>query len=809
MHPEDSSPIIAPASTVSGRRSTAGRAPAGGPDLRRKGLRRFLLTLPSQAVVALLLWLGVWLDLAPLPAAIGITVFSGLVLATLYLLLHTGLALKTRDPVLAFSQVLFSISQVALVCALIDAMRATSLLWLSVTLVYDIRRLPLRQLRLAAGLSLVMPALATLARIWLRPDGPGWRDDLLNIGLLMVALPVLVALSAQARAVRQRDLRQKEQMADTLAQLQRLSMRDSLTGLFNRRHMLRLLDEEVLRQQRSGQPLCVALLDIDFFKQVNDRYGHAMGDQVLQRFAQLGLEVFPEGADALARWGGEEFLLLMPGRTVRDAEAALRQLRDEVHRHDWAQLEPGLKPTFSAGLCSHDPVRGVAATLERADQALYRAKAGGRDRIELALGEAAAPREAAQASARPRLSAARRSADAPAARPPAAAPLSPAAPRAAEARPRRMQRAVDLVLGQNARVRIVMPRCLLSAIMYVACITALLTYILPEQLLTPAQGRVLLIHNLIGCVVPLTLVRSGLTARLRDPGITLLYMLWGFLGLMFAYALLPDARASVLQMICLSVVFGFLGLTPRQTQIAGAAAIGGLLVALAAMAHVEGLSFDPRRASLEVGMSCFILWLLTLQSHNHSTTRERVRRERDELVAASAQLERVMMRDPLTGLFNRQYMQGVLERERDRHQRGGAGFCVALVDLDHFKRINDSAGHAAGDAALCGFAAAAQTVLRETDVVCRWGGEEFLVLLPEAEPGPKGLQAMNRLREHVAAQRFCLGAPLLQVTFSAGIAAHVRGEPVAELLARADRALYTAKAGGRNRNVVAPPPAGP
>ena len=156
------------------------------------------------------------------------------------------------------------------------------------------------------------------------------------------------------------------------------------------------------------------------------------------------------------------------------------------------------------------------------------------------------------------------------------------------------------------------------------------------------------------------------------------------------------------------------------------------------------------------------------------------------------------MHDARRGRFNRQHMQHLLERECGRHRRSAVAFCVALVDLDHFKRINDGYGHRVGDEALAGFAAAAREVLRETDVLARWGGEEFLVLLPESEPVASGLLALDRLREALAARCLCPAAPQLQVTFSAGVAEYRPGEAIEQTLARADQALYAAKAAGRN-----------
>ncbi|AKJ31637.1 diguanylate cyclase [Caldimonas brevitalea] len=775
-----------------------------GQDLRRKGMRRFLITLRSHAVVMAVVWGGTLAGLGDVPRAIGVTLFTLVTLVGFYLLLRRGTVLTPADPVLAFSQAMFSIALVALVYALFEASRNTALLWLTVIIAYDIRRLPERQIRLAVGFSLLLPALVIGLRGWLRPETAGWFDSLLNLALLAVAMAVLITLSARARSVRRRDLEQRQQMARTLAQRRELSIRDALTGLYNRRHMLTRLDEEQRRQQRDGVPLCVALLDIDHFKQVNDHCGHPIGDAVLQRFAQLAQAAFPGDVDALARWGGEEFLLLMPATPLRDAEAAVQRLRDAVHGYDWGQHHAGLAVTFSAGVCLHLPECNMAETLEQADRALYQAKALGRDRVVVhGKMDHDGPQDPSRwAAARQRSEAQVRVPDLPPQ--PLQPPVADAPPPAPERRPA-FPRLADLVLGTDRRVRAVMPMCLLSSAMYVACITVLLAHLVPAGRTAHWSVWVLLAQNMIGCVVPPLLVRSGFTSRWRDPAITLPYVLWAGAGLTVAYAIVPMLRGAVLQMLSLVMVFGFMGLRPRQTKIAGGVVIAMLAVMAAVWIQFGPAWENPRRIVLEVSMSAAVLWLLTLQSHNHSSTRERVRRERDELAAAVAQVERLMMRDPLTGLFNRQYMQLALERECARHMRSGAGFCVALIDLDHFKRINDTCGHHVGDAVLIGFAEAARAALRETDVICRWGGEEFLVLLPHPGtlPGPAGLAAVDRLREHVAAQRFCAAAPQVQVTFSAGVALHAAGEGVSELVARADHALYQAKADGRDRCVLA------
>jgi diguanylate cyclase (GGDEF)-like protein len=208
-------------------------------------------------------------------------------------------------------------------------------------------------------------------------------------------LCALLAVTRVARRVHEQRSAQQAKLADTVAKLDELAMRDSLTGVFNRRYMQTMLEQELRRQVRRHYTLCVALLDIDHFKQVNDRYGHAVGDAVLRDVAQL-LSTALSAPFAVGRWGGEEFLVLFPECTLVDAQAALRRASQAVRAHDWAQHDPALQVSFSGGVCQHRPAQSAAAQLpdalrddlgdllERVDRALYAAKANGRNRIEAA-----------------------------------------------------------------------------------------------------------------------------------------------------------------------------------------------------------------------------------------------------------------------------------------------------------------------------------------------------------------------------------------------------------------------------------------
>lgn len=771
------------------------------------GRKRFWLAVPSYIGVLLLLWLGAYMGSIK-PAVVGLlTVALVVPLAAIFVAVHFGLALRTQDPMLAFTQSSFSIAIVAIGYAMLDDLRSTALLWLSVIIVFDLWRLPRQQVRLAMALCIVLPMLATVSRHYWHPVPLDWGLEFFTLLILAVVLPVLYLVSAQARAGRARHISQKQQMAQTLAQLHQLSMRDGLTGLYNRRHMLTLLDDEVRRSKRSGRPFTVALIDLDFFKRVNDEHGHATGDAVLREFAQIAREVFPDSADMFARWGGEEFLLLQAETNKGQARAALERLRLACHAHDWTQYAAGLQVTFSAGVCEHQRHDSGEHSLELADKALYEAKAQGRDRVVVHghMPQALADEPCAQ-PARDR----RRRVDTVVLEPGLHEALTwstvvadkvdeqtDAAIQATSVKGGR-ERLLALLCGTNPRLRAAMFMSMFGMCVYLSSIAGFLFYLIPSGVLPRAAGYGFVAHNVLAIVVTYTLLRLGVTARWRDPSFVLPQVLWGGAGVIIGYGMMPSTSPSTLQMVCVSLVFGFSKLRPKEALWVGRFYLAMMLSVLAVRALGGAAGFNARKEGLEVAMTCLVLWILSLQASRFSRIREKLRAEKKALQEATERVSQIMTRDPLTGLFNRQYMQVLLERECVRHQRSGRSFSVALIDLDHFKAVNDSRGHAVGDDVLTGFAQAAKAHLRDSDVLCRWGGEEFLVLLVGADPGANGVQAMARMRAALADLHLSPAAPDLKVTFSAGVAEHLADEPIDKTLQRADEALYAAKAAGRD-----------
>jgi diguanylate cyclase (GGDEF)-like protein len=208
--------------------------------------------------------------------------------------------------------------------------------------------------------------------------------------------------------------------------------------------------------------------------------------------------------------------------------------------------------------------------------------------------------------------------------------------------------------------------------------------------------------------------------------------------------------------------------------------------------HIQRLEIEKQRGTRNAlaGISVLVA-ALAVVSHG----RYRAKRRAAEL------LDKLSRTDPLTGLSNRRALLQSLERERQRGDRLGRPFSVILLDVDHFKRFNDRHGHEVGDRVLVGVAGALRGGAREVDEVARWGGEEFLVLLPECETsGAEELAA--RLQERIRALEVAGDEGPLKVTATLGVATRRSGEDVDAVVRRADAALYRGKEAGRDRVVV-------
>jgi diguanylate cyclase (GGDEF)-like protein len=360
-------------------------------------------------------------------------------------------------------------------------------------------------------------------------------------------------------------------------------------------------------------------------------------------------------------------------------------------------------------------------------------------------------------------------------------------------------RAEDWLFGNDRRQRNRLRRTLVaSGVYWLAAIGQLWSVRIGLADPRPAAA-------LVACLVPglggfYLLLRSGATRRLADPALTLPQMAYAIAVMAAAYLINPPLRGMLLMIVALVLMFAAFTLEPKASRLLGWIAVAVLGAAMAAGATLDPRVFDPTIERIHFAFAAGVLPVIALLAADLSSMRLRLKRQKADLQDALSRIHELATRDDLTGLVNRRRMEELAEREHRRALRGGRRPCLCLVDLDHFKRINDRHGHAAGDEVLRIFARQAEAAIRETDVLARWGGEEFLVLLPDTDPA-EAQQGLERLRQRLGRDE-TWGAQLhLRVSFSAGLTAWRGGEALRDALARADLALYEAKATGRGRIV--------
>lgn len=316
-----------------------------------------------------------------------------------------------------------------------------------------------------------------------------------------------------------------------------------------------------------------------------------------------------------------------------------------------------------------------------------------------------------------------------------------------------------------------------------------------------AGGRY--VSLLLGALAVMTLVyqlliETGATQEWREPSLSVPMALGLVIAFLIAAFPMNEARISAMILFFPLLLLVSFRLGARSLLALALLASVGYALMLALALATRGL-----RLSLSLEL---LQWLIfTLVALSFAVTgsgvnglRRSLAVKNQALADALEQVRDLAIRDDLTGLFNRRHIMEVLEHQKALADNQIYPFSVCYVDLDHFKRINDEYGHDMGDRVLRQFAEHTLDNLREGDYLARLGGEEFILVLPQSDLAGAGLVA-ERLRESWAARSFedCHGPPA--VSLSAGVANYRGQETVDQLLGRADRALYRAKTGGRNR----------
>lgn len=358
----------------------------------------------------------------------------------------------------------------------------------------------------------------------------------------------------------------------------------------------------------------------------------------------------------------------------------------------------------------------------------------------------------------------------------------------------------DLVFGRDAKQRRSLVVLMLTAFVHAVSI-AMLAYGTLQGLFPHGPALALAAMMIFSTGGFFVVIRSGLNKRFADPTLGFPQAIAAQTLAGGAYAVTGPIHASALMLFALVMIFGMFDMKVRHARALAIYTIVMLGVIILWRTHTDPAIYIAQLELIYFVLAATVLGAISQLAILLSTMRRRLNSQKAELRQALAHIQEMATHDELTGLANRRHILDLLNEHALRHARGGPSFYVAMADLDHFKTINDTHGHAVGDEALRAFAKQARCELRSTDIIGRWGGEEFLLLMPETPSGDPNV-GIERLRTRLHECPASEHVPQLRVLFSTGLSRYRDGEATGDTIERADRAVYAAKAGGRDRTVA-------
>ncbi|MDR3417764.1 MAG: GGDEF domain-containing protein [Nevskia sp.] len=337
-------------------------------------LHAFYLTTVLHVMLGMMMALSTWFGIEPLAVTLNCIVALALSDALFFYILKSGYNMRLRDPTMIVPRCVAVIATMLYAQIYVGHTKACCVFVIILTFVLAGSHAALRTM-LRLNLLTVLAATIPLMR---RVEGARFEGhaELINWLSFTCSLPAAVVAGGAINTLRR-------SLAFSNVRLTELATTDELTGAYNRRYVTELMTHEYHRYTRVGAPFCVCLLDLDHFKRINDIFGHQAGDAALKAFTAAATAAKREG-DLFSRWGGEEFLLFMPQCNLAAARTCAERIRRETEELCIADCPPELRVSVSVGVAEYSPGESVAALVERADQALYRAKQGGRNRVEAA-----------------------------------------------------------------------------------------------------------------------------------------------------------------------------------------------------------------------------------------------------------------------------------------------------------------------------------------------------------------------------------------------------------------------------------------
>ncbi len=364
----------------------------------------------------------------------------------------------------------------------------------------------------------------------------------------------------------------------------------------------------------------------------------------------------------------------------------------------------------------------------------------------------------------------------------------------------RIEQLFDLILSTNQRRRTRLTQWVIASAVYAGSVPVV-GFSLELSSANQASYIYWALFLAILLISIYVALRSGWSEQFADPALTTWQILGGVVGVEWAYVICGPTRSMTLYPLLVILAFGAFSLSWRRIMWLTLLTLVSLIVTVTILTLSRPVGLDPllRASELHLDLTNVLMISIVLPAVSAiaaqlSFLRRRLRAQHVALTEAMEEVQRLATHDDLTGLINRRYVGERLTQEMRRFQRSGNAFSIVIIDLDFFKQVNDTQGHAFGDKVLQAFANEAKDTLRDSDLIARWGGEEFLILLPDTH-GPQSVMIIQRLLARMHDVPHGTGPSL---TFSAGVTEVQRDETVTEAIARADAAMYEAKQAGRN-----------
>lgn len=352
--------------------------------LQRDILRRHGLASICALLFNLLFILSYhWQSPDPRPDALyGMSLVYWLVQLGMLFWVVDGRSRHYRDPSMSLTFLAWGITFISASLAVAPENRALVLMTYLTIMPYGIFRLTWKGFVLLALYTVLTYSMVMLLLHWQQPEVWLRSKELLVALTLLLSLLTYAVLGREVAVWRAAYRRKNQELRRAMQRIEELAVTDELTGLYNRRYLLKMLEQQQALANREGLPFALAFIDIDHFKPINDQYGHSAGDQVLAELAKL-LQQSVRQVDVVARYGGEEFVLLLNCQTLEAAKHSLQRICQQVRNQRFSAWN--LPLTVSVGVTEYCYGEDSDSVLNRADMLLYEAKGNGRNRIVAGL----------------------------------------------------------------------------------------------------------------------------------------------------------------------------------------------------------------------------------------------------------------------------------------------------------------------------------------------------------------------------------------------------------------------------------------